>query len=140
MPTRWKNPRPTTLDKWLQVVDVWLENGYNGSAAYQAIYPNANKTTAKLAFSKLRQNEDIKEYIKMKRKKAFEDRCIDLDRVTEEMANIAFCEKGDSYVPASVKAKMLESLRKALIEDSQADTKEDKIVIDIEEEDEENED
>lgn len=63
-------------------------------------------------------------------------------RVTEEIANLAFCKKGDEDVSATVKLKALELLQKALREDEKAqNNNSDNIVIGLEEEKEdENED
>ena len=131
------NPKPEKLKEYKQVVDEWLVNGYNGVKAWQAIYPNVEARSATACFTQIRKIPAIQEYIKQRRQEAFEDKCIDLQRVTEEIAKMAFCPNGDSYIPASVKAKALEMLQKAMREDARlAATKQDEtITIGVEDED-----
>lgn len=135
MPYNFKDPNDATLEKWYRVADEYILNGYDGAKAYQKIYPNAGYETARRVFYNMKKNPQIASYIKKKREEALEMQSIDVLRVTEEMAKIAFCETGDKYIPASVKAKMLEVLRNALIEDEEAKKNEalNKIIVTLEE-------
>lgn len=129
--------RPGTWKKYYAVVDEWLSNNYDAVAAYQSVYPNASRRTATDNFSKIKRIPEIAQYIAEQRQAAFDAQCIDLTRVTQEIAKLAFCSEDSKYVPASVKAKALEMLQKALREDARIQTEsKDEIVIGLEEDDE----
>lgn len=133
------NPRPASLQKYYQVIDEWLVNGFNGTAAYQKVYPNANQSSAKKEFFTIKKIPQVQEYIKQARQAAYEEKCIDLTRVTEEIAKMAFCPNGDKDIPPSVKLKALEMLQKAMREDAKAQQEsKEEITIGLEEDDEDN--
>lgn len=139
-PTR-VNIRPNTWQKYYAVVDAWLSNGYKSAEAYQSVYPNCKDRKAAMDnFCKIKSIPQIKQYIAEQRQAAFDSKCIDLTRVTEEIATMAFCPKGDEAIPASVKLKALEMLQKAMREDAKLQQEiKDEIVIGLEgEEDEDN--
>lgn len=137
MVQQWENLRPATKEKWLRVAEEWLVNGYNSIKAYRSVYPNVTDRTARDNFSHIKRDPFISKYIEEQRSKAFENRCIDLTRVTEEISEIAFCEKGDEFVPMTVKLKALELLQKALKEDELARNNNNEIVIGLEEDEDE---
>lgn len=137
MVQHWENLRPATKEKWLKVAEEWLVNGYNSIKAYRSVYPNVTDRTARDNFSHIKRDPFISKYIEEQRSKAFENRCIDLTRVTEEISEIAFCEKGDEFVPMTVKLKALELLQKALKEDELARNNNNEIVIGLEEDEDE---
>lgn len=133
-----RNIKPRTWEKYFAVADAWLTNGYNAAEAYQSVYPNCtNRKTAMDNFCNIKKIPEIAEYIAEQRQAAFDAKCIDLTRVTEEIAKMAFCPDGDKYIPASVKAKALEMLQKALREDAKAQQEsKEEITIGLEEDDE----
>ena len=137
MVQHWENLRPATKEKWLRVAEEWLVNGYNSIKAYRSVYPNVTDRTARDNFSHIKRDPFISKYIEEQRSKAFENRCIDLTRVTEEISEIAFCAKGDEFVPMTVKLKALELLQKALKEDELARNNNNEIVIGLEEDEDE---
>ena len=137
MVQHWENLRPATKEKWLRVAEEWRVNGYNSIKAYRSVYPNVTDRTARDNFSHIKRDPFISKYIEEQRSKAFENRCIDLTRVTEEISEIAFCEKGDEFVPMTVKLKALELLQKALKEDELARNNNNEIVIGLEEDEDE---
>lgn len=137
MVQHWENLRPATKEKWLRVAEEWLVNGYNSIKAYRSVYPNVTDRTARDNFSHIKRDPFISKYIEEQRSKAFENRCIDLTRVTEEISEIAFCEKGDEFVPMTVKLKALELLQKSLKEDELARNNNNEIVIGLEEDEDE---
>lgn len=137
MVQHWEDLRPATQEKWLRVAEEWLVNGYNSIKAYKSVYPNVTDRTARDNFSHIKRDPFISKYIEEQRSKAFENRCIDLTRVTEEISEIAFCTKGDEFVPMTVKLKALELLQKALKEDELARNNNNEIVIGLEEDEDE---
>lgn len=78
----------------------------------------------------------FKEYIAQQRQLAYEAKNIDLMRITEELANVAFADIKDENVPAAQKVKSLEILLKALREDAAAQKSSD-ITIGLEDDDDE---
>lgn len=128
----YKNPKPQTLEKYIKVAEAWLTNGYDAIAAYQSVYPNASRRTASDNFSKIRSCPPIASYIAEQRKIAFDSRCIDLQRVIEELSKVAFSKIDDPNIPASTKVKSLEILLKTLKEDAAA-TEEEQIVVELDE-------
>lgn len=108
------NPKPETLEKYYKIIDTWLTNGFNGAAAYLSVYPNSNNATAKREFNRIKNYPIVQQYINTMRQIAFEDRCIDSMRVTEEIADLAFAPKGDKDVPSNVKLKALEILNRSI--------------------------
>lgn len=128
------NIRPSTMEKYYKVADEYLVNGYDGAAAYMSVYPNCQHKTAKNNFWRIKKIPEINQYIMEQRQKAFDERCIDLMRVTEEISRMAFCPKGDKDIPSNVKLKALEMLQKALREDAQLQAKnqQEEVVIGLE--------
>lgn len=108
------NPKPETLEKYYKIIDTWLTNGFNGAAAYLLVYPNSSNATAKREFNRIKNYPIVQQYINTMRQIAFEDRCIDSMRVTEEIADLAFAPKGDKDVPSNVKLKALEILNRSI--------------------------
>lgn len=78
----------------------------------------------------------FKEYIAQQRQLAYEAKNIDLMRITEELANVAFADIKDENVPVAQKVKSLEILLKALREDAAAQKSSD-ITIGLEDDDDE---
>lgn len=132
------NIRESTWKKYYAVADAWLTNGYKAADAYQSVYPNCKDRKAAMDnFCKIKKIPEIATYIAEQRQAAFDAQCIDLTRVTEEIAKLAFCSEDSKYVPASVKAKALEMLQKALREDAKAQNEsKEEITIGLEEDDE----
>lgn len=113
------NIQASTWNKYYAVAEAWLTNGYKAAEAYQSVYPNCkNRKTAMDNFCNIKKIPEIKEYIAEQRQKAFDAQCVDLQRVTEEIASMAFCPKGDKDIPTTVKLKALEMLQKAMREDA----------------------
>lgn len=58
-----------TIKKYKMVVDEWFINDFNGTQAYKKYYPRVKDETATVNFSKLKEQPEIKEYIKAKQDK-----------------------------------------------------------------------
>ena len=82
-------------DRHKEFADTYLANGYNARKAYMACYPDCKPNSADVLAYRLLNREDVKEYIDTQRKLMFESRRVDMYRWVEEIANIAFAEKGD---------------------------------------------
>ena len=131
------NPKPETLEKYYRIIDTWLTNGFNGAAAYLTEYPNSSNATAKREFNRIKNYPVVMQYINTVRQMAFEDKCIDSMRITEEIADLAFAPKGDKDVPSNVKLKALEILNRSIKDDEllKQQKESNSIVIELEEED-----
>lgn len=58
-----------TIKKYKMVVDEWFVNDFNGTQAYKKYYPRVKDETATVNFSKLKEQPEIKAYIKDKQNK-----------------------------------------------------------------------
>lgn len=63
-----KKLKPSTLAKHKRVIDEWLNNGENGTKAYQKFYPRSTERTAVNNFKKLLTNTDIQLYVNKQKK------------------------------------------------------------------------
>ena len=62
-----------TIKKYKMVVDEWFINDFNGTQAYKKYYPRVKDETATVNFSKLKEQPEIKAYIKDRRNQINED-------------------------------------------------------------------
>ncbi len=106
-------------DRHKEFADTYLANGYNARKAYMACYPDCKPNSADVLAYRLLNREDVKEYIDTQRKLMFESRRVDMYRWVEEIANIAFAEKGDMVYTTGDKLKALALLQKYLGLDKQ---------------------
>lgn len=94
-------------------VEEYVANHYNATQAYLAIYDCEYETANSKACLLLRKPE-VKEYMKEVQKERTEQLNITADRVLEELASIAFAEKGDKDIPVAAKNKALELIQKQI--------------------------
>ena len=94
-------------------VEEYVANHYNATQAYMAAYQCDYSSANKKAFTLLKKPE-VKEYIKEIQRERTEQLNITADRVLEELASIAFAEKGDKDIPAAAKNKALELIQKQI--------------------------
>lgn len=94
--------------------DEYIANGYNVMQAYTAVYgekPDNKKPS--YPYTLLKQPQ-VKEYIQARRQEIYESLNIDAIRIAQELASIAFAEKGDEVYTVANKLKALEQLSKNL--------------------------
>ena len=101
-------------------VEEYVANHYNATQAYYKIY-GCEYNTANTKAALLLKKQEVKDYIKEVQKERTEQLNITADRVLEELASIAFAEKGDKDIPVSAKNKALELIQKQI--GAQAPTK-----------------
>lgn len=93
--------------------EQYLANGYNARAAYFAAFPNADKSNKGPSYPYTLLNKpEIKEYIEKRRTEIYDSLNIDANRIAQEIADIAFANKGDEVYNTSSKLKALELLQK----------------------------
>lgn len=92
----------------------YVSNGYNPQKAYLAVYNTKNPKQASDKAYQLLKRPEVKAKIAEIQKERFEQLSINADRVAEELAKVAFAEKGDEYYNATAKLKALELLQKQL--------------------------
>lgn len=126
--------RPQTMRKYFRIMDEYIINGYDAVKAYQSVYPNANAVTARGEFCKIKKIPPVAEYFKQREREAYELLGLSIERVYGEMAKIAFTD--DPNCPMTAKTKMLEVLMKNLKEDKGKTANTVKLVIGVEEDDE----
>ena len=130
--------RPQTMRKYFRIMDEYIINGYDAVKAYQSVYPNANKLTARGEFCKIKKIPPVAEYLKQREREAYDSLGLSIERVYGEMAKIAFTDDPDC--PITAKTKMLEVLMKNLKEDKGKTANTVKLVIGVEDDDEEDSD
>lgn len=93
----------------------YLANGYNALNAYYEAFPGSKDKPGKPAYPyTLLKNPEVAEYIEKRRKEIYDSLNVDAMRVAQELATIAFCEKGDEVYTVNAKLKALELLSKNL--------------------------
>ena len=115
--------------------EEYVANGCNASRAYFAAYDTASIENARKAYCKVFRKPEVKEYIRELQKVAFENACINAERVALKLGDIAFADKEDEIYTVSAQLKALDLLQKQLglqKQQIQADISTD-IVINIEE-------
>lgn len=99
--------------KQREFVHQYLSNGYNATKAYYEAYDtdmvNANKNG-----SSLLKNPAVKAEIKRLQADRYEAMDITAEHIAQELADMAFAQKGDKEYSANVKLKALDLLQKQL--------------------------
>lgn len=105
--------------------EAYLANGYNALAAYRTAFPESAGNKKPSYPYTLLKDPDVVEYIKTRREEIYDAMRIDSIRVIQEIAEIAFAEKGDEDYNASSKLKALDLLSKNLgLQTQKVETKE----------------
>lgn len=100
--------------KYQLFVDTYMSNKYNATKAYLAINPDVGYPTANSGGLRLLKNPEVKAEIDRRYKEYYSSLRIDGERIMEELAEMAFAEKGDDEYTAQVKLKALDLLQKQL--------------------------
>lgn len=93
--------------------EEYIANGCRASTAYATIY-GCSYDDARKRYCKTFRKPEIKEYIASLQKEAFEEACINAERVALKLADIAFAEKEDEVYVVSAQLKALDLLQKQL--------------------------
>lgn len=101
-------------DKHRMFALEYLANGYKALDAYMTIYTTANRSTSESNAYKLLKHPEVKAFIDETRKEIFESKMIDATRWAEEVADIAFAQKGDMIYSTQDKLKALGMIQKYL--------------------------
>ena len=100
-------------EKYKLFAETYLANGYNAREAYFTAFPNADKSNKGPSYPyTLLKKPEIKAYIDKRRKEIYESLNIDANRIAQEIASIAFAQKGDEVYNTTNKLKALELLQK----------------------------
>jgi len=81
-----------TFDKYKAVVDEWFVNGFNGTKAYQKIYPKAKQETAEVNISKILSLTKVQDYISQKHAKAQEYSELTHQEIISELEGFAMLD------------------------------------------------
>lgn len=93
--------------------EEYVNNGCKASRAYCTVY-GCSYEDAKKRYCKTFRKPEVKEYIALLQKEAFEAACINAERVALKLADIAFADKEDEIYGASAQLKALDLLQKQL--------------------------
>ena len=94
--------------------EEYVANGGNASRAYFATYDTASIENARKGYCKVFKKPEVKEYIRELQKVAFDNACINAERVALRLSEIAFANKDDEYYNISSQLKALDLLQKQL--------------------------
>lgn len=94
--------------------EEYVANGGNASRAYFAAYDTASIENARKGYCKVFKKPEVKEYIKELQKVAFDNACINAERVALRLSEIAFADKDDEHYNISSQLKALDLLQKQL--------------------------
>ena len=94
-------------------ISYYLTNGYNTTQAYYSAYNCTYETALKNAY-KTFHNPEVKAEIQRLQAEHYETLNINAYRIAEELADMAFAEKGDEDYTANIKLKALDLLQKQL--------------------------
>lgn len=103
-----------TSQKWEAFCREYVSNGFNGSAAYSAVYPNAVDKTCRCNSYKLLQKPEIKARIDELIKEQYDALHINAERIATKLAEMAFAEKQDGIYTPTISLKALDMLQKQL--------------------------
>ncbi len=93
--------------------EKYVENGYNSVQAYVDAF-GCSRDSASGNAHRMFKKQEVLDYIGTLQKEVFEYSFITAERIANELASMAFAEKGDQDYPASVKLKALDLLQKQL--------------------------
>ena len=93
--------------------EEYVANGGNSSRAFQVAY-ECSIEDARKRYCKVFRKPEVKEYIRELQKVAFENACINAERVALRLSDIAFADKDDEYYNISAQLKALDLLQKQL--------------------------
>jgi phage terminase small subunit len=93
--------------------EEYVANGGNSSRAFQVAYECCIEDARK-RYCKVFRKPEVKEYIRELQKVAFENACINAERVALRLSDIAFADKDDEYYNISAQLKALDLLQKQL--------------------------
>lgn len=94
--------------------EEYIANGCNASRAYFKAYDCPSMENARKAYCAVLRRPRVKEYIQKLQKEAYENACINAERIALKLAEIAFAEKNDEDYGASAQLKALDLLQKQL--------------------------
>lgn len=110
----------------------YLANGYCALDAYRKIYPNAAQSTVNSHAYRILKMPEVAAFIEEERKLIFESKMVDATRWAEEVASIAFAQKGDITYTTADKLKALQMIQKYLGLDVQkVETKQEVIEVNM---------
>ena len=117
----------------INLCETYLSNGNNALDAYFAAFPNADKTNRRPSYPyTLLKKPEIKEYIEKRRGEIYDSLNIDANRIANEIASIAFAEKGDDIYTVNAKLKALELLQKQFgLQNQKIETKQEVIEVSL---------
>lgn len=100
-------------DQQTRMVQEYISNGYNATAAYVVAYNCTLECANKNAY-KILQKPEAQMYMQALQKDRIKAQGITAERVLEELASIAFAEKGDEHYNATAKLKAIDLLQKQM--------------------------
>jgi phage terminase small subunit len=104
-----------TFEKYKLVIDEWFVNGFNGTKAYQKVYPKSKASTAASNFEKILRITEIENYVKAKKEEAKKALRTTHDGLLEELENWAYSDITEALLLSPKQVKELPSEVRRLI-------------------------
>ena len=99
--------KESTFEKHKLVIDEYFVNGFNGTKAYQSVYPKASSETAAVEFNAILRIPNIKEYLDQKHKEAQEALRVTHEGILEELKNWAYSDITETISLSTEQVKAL---------------------------------
>lgn len=93
-----------TFDKYKLVIDEYFINGFNGTKAYQSVYPKSSPSSADASFRNILEIPRITEYINSKQSEIATDNDIKLSDVVKELIEIKDIAKKTNKLTDAINA------------------------------------
>lgn len=97
----------------LEFINQYLSNGFNSTQAYMIAYETSYETANRSAY-RVFNHPEVNAEIKRRQAEHYAMLNISAERIAEELATMAFAEKGDKDYSGTVKLKALDLLQKQL--------------------------
>lgn len=104
-----------TFEKYCLVIDEWFINGFNGTKAYQSVYPNASDESADSSFREMVGISRIDNYIKEKKEKAQLILLTSHEKLLQELKNWAYSDITETLMLSPDEVKKLPNEIRRLI-------------------------
>jgi phage terminase small subunit len=96
-----------TFHKYQLVIDEWFVNSFNGTKAYQKVYPKTKDESAQQRFSRLSRIVKVETYIKYKRDEAKKALRTTHAVLLEELENWAYSDITETLLLSPEQVKLL---------------------------------